>query len=60
MELNVSESKPSIKLSKNSAGQHWEVKVYSDDINKCLSEVTKINEELKKRYPNENKHVPKS
>lgn len=44
------EQKSSVKVSKNSRGYNWEVKVYDDDVDKALSGLIRIEQECQKKY----------
>lgn len=50
MEIQVNEQKPSVKLTKNSLGYGWEVKLYKEDGKSLIEELKKINEKLKKEF----------
>ncbi len=44
------QQRSSVKVSKNSRGYNWEVKVYDDDVEKALSETIRIELECQKKY----------
>jgi len=46
------QQKSSVKVSRNSRGYNWEVKVYDDDVDKALREMIRIEGDCEKKYGN--------
>ena len=44
------QQKSSVKVSRNSRGYNWEVKVYDDDVDKALKETIRIEGECEKKF----------
>lgn len=51
----IHEQKSSVKVTKNSKGYNWEVKVYDEDPDKALTKQIEIEGKLQKRYGDNSK-----
>lgn len=48
--LPIVEPKSSVKVTKNSRGYSWDVKVYDQDVDKAFTEMARIELECQEKY----------
>lgn len=48
----IAEQKSSVKVTRNSKGYTWEVKVYDDDANKALEKTIELELKCSEKYTN--------